>query len=121
MAKNVLIDDDSLPVRKMLRLYLQKFNFNILNASNGIEALEKFAQTKIDLLITDLNMPKMDGLELIRSIKADPLYKDTPTIVITTEDEETDIERAIETGADIYLVKPIIAQQLIDAANTLLK
>ncbi|MFH0924501.1 MAG: response regulator [bacterium] len=121
MSPNILIVDDSPIVRKIIIFSLKKTNYNLISALDGIDALEKFAQTKIDLLITNLNMPKMDGFELIYNIKSDPLYKDTPTVIVTTENEQGFIKRGIDVGANVYLIKPVNPEKLRESVNQLLK
>ena len=88
MGKNVLLVDDSSTARKIVRIYLKEKGFNIIEAENGLDALEKMAYSDIDVVITDLNMPMMNGMELISTLKRDVSSRDIPIIIITTEKEE---------------------------------
>ncbi|MBI3815523.1 MAG: response regulator [Nitrospinae bacterium] len=113
MPKNIMIVDDSFTTRKMLTYLLKGEGFNIVLAENGIDALEKLSFSNIDIIITDLNMPQMDGLELIDSIRNDPNYKNIPVIMLTTESEDSDKQKGFERGASSYLTKPVSQDILI--------
>ncbi len=104
MAKTILIVDDSATVRKLIMYSLEATNYNCLEASDGIEALEKMAQNSVDLIIADLNMPKMDGLELIRTIRKQ--NRDIPIIMLTTQGDEESKRAGLDAGANVYLIKP---------------
>lgn len=113
MSKNIMVVDDSFTTRKMLSFLLKGEGFNVVSAENGIDALEKLPFSNIDIIITDLNMPKMDGLELINSLKKNPDYKEIPVIMLTTECEESDKQKGFEAGASSYLIKPVPQDILI--------
>ncbi|MBI5748615.1 MAG: response regulator [Nitrospinae bacterium] len=113
MSKNIMVVDDSFTTRKMLSFLLKGEGFNVVSAENGIDALEKLTFSDIDVIITDLNMPQMDGLELINSLKKNPDYKDIPVIMLTTACEDSDKQKGIEAGASLYLIKPISQDVLI--------
>ncbi len=102
----ILVVDDSSTVRKLIINILRGANYETVEAVDGLDALEKLAQEEIDLIIADLNMPRMNGLELIRTIRQDPLYQDIPIVMLTTEGSEEDKKRGFEAGANVYLVKP---------------
>ena len=121
MEKNILLVDDSPTTRKIVGFFLKEKGYKIIEANNGIEALEKMAYSKIDLIITDLNMPKMDGLELVSSINSDLAFKDIPIIIITTEDQEQKEEEGMKLGASAYLKKPISKSTLIKEVENLIK
>ena len=120
MEKNILIVDDSPTTRKIVGFFLKEKGYKIIEANNGIEALEKMVYSKIDLIITDLNMPKMDGLELVSSLNSDLTFKDIPIIIITTEDQEQREEAGMRLGASAYLKKPITKSILIKEVENLL-
>ena len=113
MSKNIMVIDDSFTTRKMLSFLLKGEGFNVVSAENGIDALEKLPFSNIDIIITDLNMPQMDGLELVNSLKKNPDYKEIPVIMLTTESEDSDKQKGFEAGASSYLIKPVPQDVLI--------
>lgn len=113
MEKSVLIVDDCDTTRKLLSYIIRERGFKIIGASNGIEALEVLATTPIDIVLTDLNMPQMDGYELSRSLRGQDEYKDLPIVMITTEASEADKKLGMEAGVNTYLSKPISPQRLL--------
>jgi two-component system chemotaxis response regulator CheY len=121
MRKNVLLVDDSSTARKIVRIYLKEKGFHIIEAENGLEALEKMAYSDVDMIITDLNMPMMNGMELISYVKRDIKSKDIPIIIITTEKEEDEKEKSIESGALAYIKKPFKKNVLLQELNKALK
>ena len=121
MNKNILIVDDSLTARRIIGFFLKDSGYKTIDAKNGIEALEKMTHYQIDLVVTDLNMPKMDGIELINSIRNDPNLKKIPIIIVTTEKEDDQKEKGIESGASVYLEKPVTKNMLIKEVDSFLK
>jgi len=120
-TKNLLVVDDSATTRMLISLTLKKSNaFRIIEASDGTEAVEKLDSEPIDIVLTDINMPKMNGLELITHIRSKPAKKTLPIIVVTTLGEETDRDRGLELGADAYLLKPISGAKLQSLVKELL-
>ena len=85
---------------------------NIISAEDGVIALEKLSQNEIDLVITDLNMPNMDGLELIKNIRENPKYKELPIIVLSSLSNDLDINEGLKNGANSYLMKPFNAVKI---------
>lgn len=121
MKKQILIVDDSSTTRKLISLYLKIAGYNVISAINGIDALEKLAKTQVDLVITDLNMPQMDGLELIKSIREDKInLGDIPVILLTTEEEIKSKAEATIIGATVYLCKPVSQDKLSAEVKKLL-
>lgn len=106
MKKVVLIADDSPTIRKFVSFALALKGYEIIQVSDGMQALEKLPSEKIDLVITDLNMPNIDGFELIKTIRSNEDYKDIPIIILSSLTGKEEIEKGIETGADSYLLKP---------------
>jgi two-component system chemotaxis response regulator CheY len=106
MRKKILIADDSPTIRKFVTLSLKMNGFDILSASDGMEALELLPSNKVDLIITDLNMPNLDGFELIKSVRENENYREVPIIILSSLDRKDDIERGLNYGADSYLIKP---------------
>jgi two-component system, chemotaxis family, chemotaxis protein CheY len=105
-AKAILLVDDSATVRRMLEWTLRPSGFKILQAGDGLEALEVLKGHDVDLAIVDLNMPHMDGIELIRTVRGDERLKGLPVILLTTENREEDRDLAREAGANLFLSKP---------------
>ncbi len=111
-GKKILIVDDCSTTRKILSSMIKSIGYSPVAAMNGFDALEKLAQNDISLMVTDLNMPQMDGLELIKNIRESDDYKGIPIIMVTTESDERDREQGMEAGADVYVTKPVTSQRL---------
>lgn len=116
MSKTILIVDDSSSVLKFVAFGLRNSGFRVLTASDGMDAIEKMSQTeeKIDMIVTDLNMPNMDGYELIATLRQNPSYRETPVIILSSEEGEADIKRGLEVGANSYLIKPFKSEVMIN-------
>ena len=121
MSKHILIVDDCRTTRKLLIYSLKDTHYQITVASNGIDALEKMASCPVDLVITDLNMPKMDGLELVRALRGETLYNHIPIIMLTTEGKEEEKKKGLASGANRYLVKPVSREVLHNQIKELLR
>ncbi len=102
-----LVVDDSLTVRIYHSSLLKKFGYEVDTAENGMEALEKVLKEKYDLILSDINMPVMDGFEFVRRLRKLEDYKFTPVVFITTLNSEEDKRKAFLSGATLYIVKPI--------------
>lgn len=116
----ILIVDDDRTTRKILGLYLKSRGYDVAYAENGLEAMEKLGIDNINLVMTDLNMPYMDGLELIKRIRSDPGYNHLPILMVTTEADEEEKEKAYSAGANGYLVKPVTADMVSDNIKKIL-
>lgn len=90
-------------------------------ADDGVDALKKLTSARFDLLVTDINMPMMDGLKLVGLVRKDVRHKEIPIVIITTESGEADRERAMTLGANAYITKPIRAQQVLEVVRDLLE
>jgi two-component system chemotaxis response regulator CheY len=115
MALDVLIVDDSAAIRKILHRVLVQADVplgKVNEASDGNEALLKMASEKIGLILCDINMPNMDGIEFLTRIKADDAYKSVPIIMVTTEGSQAKVMQALELGAVGYVKKPFTADQI---------
>jgi two-component system chemotaxis response regulator CheY len=115
MDSDVLVVDDSAAIRKILTRVLRQTGMaiqTIYEAGDGEEALAVMAQHRIDLVLSDINMPKMDGLQLLASLKASPQWQRTPVVMITTEGGETKVAEAVRLGAAGYVRKPFTADQI---------
>jgi two-component system chemotaxis response regulator CheY len=106
MADMILVVDDSPSVRSLETLILKTGGFQADMAANGVEALEKIYKGQYALVITDVNMPKMDGLTLTKTLREQEAYKSLPIIMMTSEAEDKDRMIGVEAGANVYLVKP---------------
>ena len=108
----ILVVDDDRTTRKILGLYLKSKGYDVEYAENGLDAMEKLGTVNVNLVMTDLNMPYMDGLELIRTIKADENFRELPILMVTTEADDVEKRKAMEAGADGYLIKPVSADMV---------
>ncbi|PLX93349.1 MAG: response regulator [Desulfuromonas sp.] len=113
MSKKILIAEDSTTMRYLIVSTISAMgDFDILEAANGFEALRILPREKVDLVLTDINMPDINGLELVSFVRNNPHYKTTPLIIISTEGSERDREKGLSLGADAYLVKPFSPEEL---------
>ncbi len=111
---NILIVDDSKTMRHLLCFTAKRVpGAKIIEATNGADALKKLSTEKIDIMLTDINMPIMDGYELVSHVRKHQLYKDIPIIMITTRGAHEDEQKALTIGANAYLTKPVQAHDLI--------
>ena len=118
---NALVVEDSPPMRKMIVFALSRIReLTVVEADDGVDALRRIASTRFDIIITDINMPILDGLNLVKRLRADDAYKDVPIIIITTEGAEEDRQRALALGANAYITKPIQAPQVIALVRDIL-
>ena len=117
MSYSILIVDDSLPMRSVIKRTLKAAgygNTDILEAANGQEAVDLLKNSWVDIIMTDYNMPVMNGLELIKIIKNDEVSKDIPVVVISTEGHESKIKEFMDCGAAGYITKPFTAEAIRD-------
>jgi two-component system, chemotaxis family, chemotaxis protein CheY len=118
---NILIVDDSEMVRNYYYYILKNAGFDVISAIDGADGIEKlYKASRINLIITDINMPNMDGYTLIEKIRWDDQFEDIPIIIISTEEEASDKQKGFDAGADIYIVKPIEPNILIENIKLLL-
>jgi two-component system, chemotaxis family, chemotaxis protein CheY len=120
MAKKILIVDDSSSVRTVARMALREKGYEVLEAANGQEALAKLDSERCNLVISDVNMPVMDGITLLKEIKRHPNYKFTPVIMLTTEAGEDKKQAGRAAGAKAWITKPFQPQSLVDAVAKLI-
>ena len=120
MAKRILIVDDSSSVRTVARMALRERGYEVIEASNGHEALTKLDAERCHLVISDVNMPSMDGITLLKEIKRHPNYKFTPVIMLTTEAGEDKKQEGRAAGAKAWITKPFQPQLLVDAVSKLI-
>ncbi|WP_047249301.1 response regulator [Chromobacterium subtsugae] len=120
MAKTILIVDDSTTLRQVVRMTLAGAGYEVLEAGNGKEALDILDGRKIHLIISDVNMPLLDGIGLLKHIKQLPSYKFTPVIMLTTESAEEKKREGKEAGAKAWVVKPFQPPVLLTAVAKLI-
>jgi two-component system chemotaxis response regulator CheY len=117
-ARTILTIDDSRTMRDMLRLALGGAGFTVVQAVDGQDGLKVLPQQPVDVIITDINMPKLDGYGVIRAVRSDPAYDDTPILVLSTEAEQGSKDIANEAGANGWIVKPFDPEGLVKLINT---
>jgi two-component system, chemotaxis family, chemotaxis protein CheY len=119
---HALVVEDSPTMRQLIVFALSRIKvLKVVEADDGVDALKKLSQQHFDILITDINMPMMDGLKLVSMVRKDEVHKDIPIIIITTEGAQEDRQRALSLGANAYITKPIQAPQVISKVKDLLK
>ncbi len=113
MRKKILIAEDSPTMRGLIISTLSALgDFEFFEAANGFEALRLLPRNQVDLVITDINMPDINGLELVSFIKQNPNYRNIPLFIVSTEGHERDKQKGLALGAEAYLVKPFSPQEL---------
>lgn len=119
--KKILTVDDSASIRQMLSFTLSKVGYEVDGAMDGKDGLAKAGSQKFDLVITDLNMPNMDGIQMIAAIRKLPAYAYTPILMLTTESEPAKKDEGRKAGATGWIVKPFNSDQLVAAVQKLVK
>ena len=120
--KHILIVDDSKTVRNLVAFIMKKEGFTVTTAEDGIDGLEKLyaAERKVDLVISDVNMPRMDGFTFIKTVREQEAYRDVPIVVLSTEGQEHDIQQGLSFGANLYMVKPAQPDRMVKNVRMLL-
>lgn len=113
MAKRVMVVDDSVSVRQVQKMVLSAAGYEVVEAVDGRDALSKLKQTQVNLIFTDLNMPNLDGVGLIRSVRSDSTHRMTPVVMVTTESQEEKKREGKAAGATGWIVKPFTPDQLL--------
>ena len=120
--RNVLIVEDSKAIRSLMRVALEEAgDFFAVEVTNGFEALRTLPSRTFDLIITDINMPDINGLELISFVKSNPAYQNIPLIIVTTEKTEEDKKRGMALGAAAYIVKPFRKEDFVSVVQRTLE
>ena len=119
MARTIMIIDDSASIRMVVSIALKKAGYEVIEAVDGRDALEKIKGRKINLIICDVNMPNMDGISFLKTVKQDPNYKFTPVIMLTTESQEAKKQEGRAAGAKAWVVKPFKPEQMLAAVEKL--
>ncbi len=120
MSKTALVVDDSTSIRQMVAFTLKQAGFDVIEGAHGEDALKNVQGKPVDLVITDLNMPVMDGMTLIKNLRAKPLYKFTPILMLTTESQDAKKQEGKAAGATGWLVKPFDPDQLVATVRKVL-
>jgi two-component system chemotaxis response regulator CheY len=113
MSKTVLVVDDSTSMRQMVSFTMKEAGFDVIEGSNGQEAISRVQGKSVNLVITDLNMPVMDGMSMIRQLRAKPEFKFTPILMLTTESQQEKKQEGKAAGATGWIVKPFNPEQLL--------
>jgi two-component system, chemotaxis family, chemotaxis protein CheY len=121
MEKSILIVDDSSSVRDLITFTLETAGYKVLRGIDGSDALKHLTSTDIDLVITDLHMPKLDGIGLIKEIRSRPKYKFVPILVLTTETQVAKKQNAREAGATGWIIKPFEQDQLLNVVQKVMR
>jgi len=120
MAKTILIVDDSVSIRQVVGIALRGAGYDVIDACDGKDALGKMTGQKIHLIISDVNMPNMDGITFLKEVKKNPSYKFTPVIMLTTEAGQDKMAEGRAAGAKAWVVKPFQPPQMLDAVSKLI-
>jgi len=121
MTKNILVVDDSQSIREVVTHTLENEGYNVMVGSDGKHALQFLDGTEIDMVITDLYMPEMDGIEFIKEVRRREEYKGVPILFLTTESQNEKKQMAKEAGATGWIVKPFVPKKLLAALNKVLR
>src|SRR4030043_1126291 len=113
MSRKILIVDDEEVIRKFLKIHLAKLGYEVKEAGDGEQAIEQLGKDDFDLLICDILMPKKNGWEVIKEAKSNPKTKDMPVIVLTAKNEDSDMFKGYDLGANYYMTKPFSKAQLL--------
>ncbi len=120
MGKVIMTADDSASIRQMVTFTLEQAGYSVVEAVDGQDAVSKLESNKVDMLVTDLNMPNMDGIELIRQTREKPEYKFIPIIMLTTESQADMKQKGKQAGATGWIVKPFQPEQLVGVVKKVL-
>jgi two-component system chemotaxis response regulator CheY len=119
MAKTILVVDDSVSIRQVVSIALRGAGYDVVEACDGKDALSKMTGNKLNLIISDVNMPNMDGITFVKEVKKLPRYKFTPVIMLTTEAGQDKMNEGRAAGAKAWIVKPFQPPQMLDAVAKL--
>lgn len=119
MSKTILVVDDSASIRKVVGMTLRDQGYSVIEATDGQDGLEKLSTSRIHLIISDVNMPRMDGISFVKEVKSNPTTKFTPILMLTTESGASKKEEGRAAGAKAWLVKPFQPAVLLSAVSRL--
>lgn len=118
---NILIVDDCQTTRRLLGHYLKTRGYSLVFAENGLDALEKLGTEMINFVVTDLNMPYMDGMELVKTMRSDPAWSELPVLMVTTENDDEERQKAFNNGVNGYIVKPVSGDDIAQNIEAIMK
>jgi two-component system, chemotaxis family, chemotaxis protein CheY len=121
MAKTILIVDDSASFRQVVAIILRSAGYDVVEAQDGKHGLAKLAEKRAHLIISDINMPVMDGFEFLKAVKAMPDYKFTPVVMLTTESAQAKVQQGKASGAKAWMVKPFDPPQILAVVKQLVQ
>ena len=121
MSKTIMTVDDSNSVRQMVNFTIKEAGFDVIEAVDGQDAISKLSGTSVHMVITDLNMPNVDGIELIRWLRASPTHKFVPIVMLTTESQDSKKKEGKEAGATGWIIKPFKPDQLLAVINKVME
>lgn len=121
MSKTIITVDDAVTMRKLIAFTLKGAGHTVLEAEDGVIALSVLSAKNVDLIISDVNMPNMNGIELTRKLRQLPNHKQTPILIVTTESDTTVKSQAKAAGATGWIVKPFRPEQLLEVVGRVLK
>jgi two-component system chemotaxis response regulator CheY len=121
MAKTILVVDDSESIREIVSFTLENEGYRVLLGKDGKDALKYLDEESIDLILTDLHMPEMNGIEFIKSVRSNAEYKTTPILFLTTESQTAKKMEAREAGATGWIIKPFVPAKLLEAINKVMR
>ncbi|MFM2447806.1 MAG: hypothetical protein RIS44_256 [Pseudomonadota bacterium] len=121
MAKTILIVDDSASFRQVVAIILRGAGYDVVEAQDGKDGLTKLAEKRAHLIISDINMPVMDGFEFLKAVKALPDYKFTPVVMLTTESAQAKVQQGKASGAKAWMVKPFDPPQILAVVKQLVQ
>jgi two-component system, chemotaxis family, chemotaxis protein CheY len=119
MAKTIMVVDDSLSIRQVVGIALRQAGYDVIEGTDGADALLKLTGQKVNLIISDVNMPNMDGISFVRELKTRPAYKFTPVMMLTTESQQEKKAQGQAAGARAWMVKPFKPEALLAAVQKL--
>ncbi|WP_022849674.1 response regulator [Limisalsivibrio acetivorans] len=115
--KRILVVDDAITMRQLVAATLKSAGYDVVDAKDGVDALNKLGQGRFNLIVSDLNMPNMDGITLIKEVKKNPRHKFTPIIMLTTESQSSKKEEGRQAGAKAWIVKPFKPADLLNVVK----
>jgi len=121
MSKHILVVDDSKTIRNLVAFVMNGEGYKVTTAEDGLDAIEKlYTINQVDLIISDINMPRMDGFSFIKTIREQEMYRNIPIIILSTEGREKDIQRGMGLGANLYIVKPVQPKMMVKSVKMLI-
>jgi len=120
MSKTILVVDDSASMRQVVSIALKSASFEVFEAGSGEEALAFLDGRRVNLIISDVNMPGIDGITLVREVKKRPAYKFTPVMMLTTESQPEAIERGRQAGAKAWMIKPFKPDEMLTTISRII-